>query len=179
MIVCWTKAIPSRGSLVQQPERGATLRLPIHPLPLSSDTASEEQVPNCLGLVPEASLIVRSHNSSLQCGVCEPGRLTGKKLTVFFFCLLRQHFEIQEPGLNPGEDEGNDGQHIAERPLGEKLEGRGVEGKWSPSAHTARRAPSCRGQRYREGEPHIPLRGSLLLIKRHWSLLSSTARHTT
>lgn len=34
-----------------------------------------------------------------------------------------------------------------------------------------------RGQWYREGEPHIPLRGSLLLIKRHWLLLSSTARH--
>lgn len=80
--------MPSRGNLVQQPERGATLRSPTYPLPLSSDTASEEQGPNCLSLVPEASLMVRSHSSSLQCGVCKPGRRKGEKTYCFLLLPL-------------------------------------------------------------------------------------------
>lgn len=45
------------------------------------------------------------------------------------------------------------------------------------SAHTGRRASSGQTVTAQGGGPHIPLRGSLLLIERHWSLLLSTARH--
>lgn len=43
------------------------------------------------------------------------------ELTLLIFCLLRQDLEVQEPRLDPGQDEGEDGQQVAEGTLGEKL----------------------------------------------------------
>ena len=43
-------------------------------------------------------------------------------LTVFLLSLLRQDLEVQQPGLQPCQDKGHDGQEVPKCPLGQELE---------------------------------------------------------
>lgn len=45
----------------------------------------------------------------------------GGALTSLIVGFLREHLEVQEPGLQPGHHERGDGQHVAKRILGQEI----------------------------------------------------------